>query len=127
MTEECWLWKGQTQGGYGRVWKDGRWRWAHRAAYYDAYGSIPRGAVILHACDNPLCVNPAHLSAGTVAENNADRDRKGRHASKISRSDALAIRCRALIGERRDDLAREFRISRDMVNKIVRGERWKSA
>lgn len=39
---------------------------------------IPRHLIIMHSCDNPPCVNPAHLFLDTRAENNKDRDRKGR-------------------------------------------------
>jgi hypothetical protein len=35
----------------------------------------------MHACDNPRCINPAHLKEGTVQENVADMDAKERRAS----------------------------------------------
>ena len=34
--------------------------------------------VIMHTCDNRICINPNHLKLGTVKENNKDRARKQR-------------------------------------------------
>lgn len=39
---------------------------------------IEKGLVIRHNCDNILCINPAHLQIGTVADNNMDIRLRGR-------------------------------------------------
>lgn len=75
----------------------------HRLLYLLTYGDIPPGLSVLHTCDNPLCLNPAHLWLGTSAENNHDRARKGRNATgdrngarlypeRLARGDANASR-----------------------------------
>lgn len=67
--------------GYGRIYKDGRNVTTHRASWELANGTIPAGLWVLHRCDNPPCVNPAHLFLGTNRDNIADRHAKGRDAS----------------------------------------------
>lgn len=76
---KCIEWQGPRDGGgYGFVQHEGR-RWkAHRLAYHLAFGGIPGGAYICHKCDNPPCVNPAHLFAGTQQDNARDMVAKGR-------------------------------------------------
>lgn len=78
-TDGCWIWEGSIHPlGYGRFYLDGKMQKAHRAAYQLAKGPIPEGAHILHSCDNPPCVNPAHLRAGSHSDNMRDMVNKGR-------------------------------------------------
>lgn len=79
---ECWLWTAATLGsGYGQLGSDHKEeRLAHRISWELANGSkIPDGACVLHSCDTPACVNPAHLRLGTHAENTKDKMSRGRH------------------------------------------------
>ena len=121
----CWLWTGRiSQGGYGQFEGEA----AHRFAYRWLRGPIPAGQCVLHRCDRPPCVNPAHLFLGTLAENCLDRTRKNRSACKLTPEQVAAIRARR--GPHRfrgppylKDLAAEYGVTVPTISMIVRGKR----
>lgn len=148
-TYDCWEWQGaKNTKGYGEFWntlRDGRHTRAHQVSWILRNGEIPDGLCICHKCDNPSCVNPAHLFLGTVEENNADTIKKGRRIqgkllygrdhpqhgsnaphSKLTDKDVLEILhirdtekiSFAKIGSR-------FGVSAGLVNNIVHGRKWK--
>jgi hypothetical protein len=82
----CWLWTGSVnEKGYGDIWHGWSLVRAHRLSYERLVADFPREWLICHRCDNPSCVNPAHLAPGTSAQNTADMMAKGRHVSGFSR------------------------------------------
>ena len=91
-TSSCWLWTGY-KGRYGYLTFNGERMSAHRLAYTLTKGAIPNGKVVMHTCDNTLCVNPNHLELGSQQDNIADMIKKGRnvkpkgienHATKLT-------------------------------------------
>jgi hypothetical protein len=77
--DECWPWSGATSSnGRGTISLDnGKITSAARVAFLATHGHWP--IVACHSCDNPGCVNPAHIWSGTYSENIQDSIRKGRH------------------------------------------------
>jgi hypothetical protein len=86
--DECWLWKAKrTKGGagYGLIYSGVGtvMIYAHRVSWELANGCpVPEGLLVCHSCDNPGCVNPAHLWPGTQSENLMDMVAKGRSHQK---------------------------------------------
>ncbi len=76
----CWIWQlALDSWGYGVTQYNKRMILAHRAAWIVSSGhSIPKGMCVLHRCDRPSCINPAHLFLGTLQDNSDDMKRKGR-------------------------------------------------
>lgn len=142
----CWIWIGAKRHalGYGGFYFNGRWSHAHRVSYEIANGPIPEGEEILHLCDNPACVNPAHLVAGTHAENMADAHKKGRivggfynilegnrplgekHGqSKLTDDDVREIRRKYEVeGIKVTELARQYEMTHAQIGAIARRKAW---
>jgi hypothetical protein len=108
---------------------------AHRLSWELHRGPIPEGLKVLHSCDNPPCSNPEHLWLGTPAENNADRDRKGRlivlrgEAQRNARLTAAAVRDIRTRYARREAkpgaLAAEYGMGRSTIWRVIRREAWR--
>lgn len=75
----CWEWTGAVMtNGYAQVSFRSRNTRVHRLMYVISRGPIPEGMDVLHSCDNPICFNPAHLSAGRDKQNIAESVTRGR-------------------------------------------------
>lgn len=130
---ECWEWTGAiNKNGYGSFYLRGRIITASRAAWALFRGPI--GALfVLHRCDNPRCVNPAHLFLGTHADNMADKVSKGRqpvrrgaanHKTKLTEDAVRLIRKRLAEGAEKRALGLEFGVSDVAIHHIARGKNW---
>ena len=111
--------------GYGRINGEG----AHRIAYIQNVGPIPKGMVVMHICDNPWCVNPKHLKLGTHKENMQDmvmKDRSTRgirnHTAKLTDNDVRYIRASNLSNYK---IAEEFNVHHTTIAAIRRRQTWK--
>jgi len=101
----------------------------HRVVYGLATGEDITGKVIRHTCDNPLCINPDHLVAGTVKDNVNDMDKRGRRGhAKLNKDQVQAIRDLYATGKyKKVALAKMFSISAGNIGSIVRFQSWKNA
>jgi hypothetical protein len=133
----CHIWQGAVTGrmGYGQIMVSGITVSVHRLAYVIVHGSIPDGMCLLHTCDNPRCVNPAHLIPGTKADNNRDKVAKHRSSSlpgesnpaaKLTNEDVIEIRKLRKSGLSGHAITKLFPVGSSQIKRILRGECFKN-
>ena len=136
--DNCWVWiAGKTHDGYGQLRLGGTAQYTHRIGWELANGQIPSGLCVLHHCDNPGCVNPAHLFLGTRADNVADMISKGRRRTRyadmhgengpnarLKKIQVMAIRHWLKKGYTQRKIAKVFGVGASTISRINRGEGW---
>jgi len=131
--DECWEWTGSRHGkGYGMVGVGSRIvDKAHRVSWRMHNGLIPEGMHVLHHCDNPPCVNPAHLFIGTNDDNVRDKIAKGRQRvpcgeahgnAKLTERDVIEIRLLSDVPVK--EIAARFSISGCTVRRVRNRTAW---
>lgn len=143
----CRLWQGAVDKyGYGkkRIVVDGQWvtekvhRWVlNQIRYY----RLQPDQVVLHLCDNPPCYRVSHLRVGTVKDNNADMQAKGRASkppvnhlhgeahgrSKLNGESVGLIRQWNDEGLSKQQIAERLGVSRTTVRRVIEGISWAQA
>ena len=134
--DECWPFKGATtSNGYAHlngILLYGEFRqypYGHRTAWALFNGRWPTSnEVVQHTCDNPPCVNPAHLIVGTQADNVATRPRSGRwfgmSTGKLTPVQVEEIRAS---NKPQTALAKEFNVSQKAISNIITGKTYKAS
>jgi hypothetical protein len=138
--DECWPWTGSRNLARGKPWY-GQWTPAgdmapeltHRAAYRLFVGLIPDGQFVLHKCDNPVCVNPAHLFLGSQADNVKDMWTKKRGNPGTSRGEkhGMSKLTAEIVEEIRKstshgtELAAKYGVSRVTISEIRTRKTWR--
>jgi len=122
MPSGCHEWRSQIKrDGYGRFHHEGRSQSAHRVAYQLYLGEIPDGKVVMHKCDNRICVNPDHLSVGSLQDNIKDMDIKQRRGTKSKLTYAQVEEIKEMAKDRFSQfvIAEAYGVHQTTISRIV--------
>lgn len=124
---DCWMWTGyKLPSGYGQIWDGVSNTRAHRLSYEIYIGKISEGLFVLHKCDTPACVNPAHLFLGTAKDNAMDMMKKGRCSANILEDfEVLEIRDMRKNGYTGKELSEKYSVTQGTISRIVQNRTWK--
>jgi hypothetical protein len=119
-TRGCWVWQHNILRGYGRIKIAGRSYYVHRLALYVWRDfDLDSPLVVRHECDNPPCLNPAHLLVGTRTDNVRDMVTRGRQKRSDPARDAM-VRELWRRGMTPTDIARLTGVNGGTVRRLVR-------
>lgn len=129
---QCWVWTAYKQSsGHGQFRIREKNHYAHRIAYYLAYGLFDDSLCVCHKCDNPSCCNPNHMFLGTLSDNMKDKIAKGRNTrgtavnGVLLEEDVYEIKRLYATGEyTQKQIAKRFGIHQCNVGRIISGRRW---
>lgn len=133
-TSSCWLWTASVfkTSGRARTTLGTRSVVASRVSYVLHKGKI-KDKLVLHKCDNVLCVNPKHLFLGTNKDNTQDMIKKGRKylaqgnlnwSTKLTETKVRQIRRLHKQGYGYTYLSKKFEVSHSNIGLIIRRVTW---
>ena len=139
---DCWIWTAATDNhGYGMFSLHGRGASpvkAHRLSFVIHKHELDDGVECCHKCDNPSCVNPDHLFAGTHHENMLDAKGKGRlkvaskgrsgeqnNSHKLTAAQVVIVKQMIEAGVSYTKIGSAFNVSRHCIADIATGKNWR--
>ena len=128
--DDCWIWRGGRQRGYGAFYNKGNVERAHRISYIIEHGNIDNKLLVLHSCDNKLCVNPKHLRQGSHIDNVHDAMNKELYNNnKKLNTEAVKVikwmlKYRKNVYGIGNKLARLYNVDKVTISLIKRGKIW---
>ena len=122
--------------GYGYTCHKGKGWLAHRWAYTQAHGPIPKGLHVRHMCHNPSCINPDHLAVGTPQDNADDKVKAGRQCRGETVNTAILTetQAREILAQKPQGrtphgfvkaLTNKYGVGRNTIHKIWSRHSWK--
>lgn len=132
---ECWNWLGAiNKDGYGRICYNGTHHFSHRLvlSFFHPRKKLD-GKIVMHICDNTKCCNPKHLVVGSHVDNQMDKVRKNRQAKGEKNGQSILTEQQVRAARKKykphvvtyQMIANEYGVSKDTIQKAIRGIYWK--